>query len=158
VLPVKCVSDSHFLCQKPRILSERIEGFTEVIVTVDRFALFMGSLLFLVMTSCGVTPTQRIGLPESSRAARSVVATIRDQVEEEFQQHVGVNHAAVVTTLTGPETFPANFKQTVVLQTLGDPWQEMAALERQDSRLTELAKREPNHGFSGGSGAVPSGA
>ncbi len=109
-------------------------------MTVGRLPLFMGALLFLVMTSCGVTRTQRIGLPESSRAARSVVATMRDQVEGEFQQHLGVNHAAVVTTLARPKTFPANFKQPVVLQTLADPWKGMAALEQQGSRLAELGR------------------
>ena len=87
---------------------------------MGRFSLFMGALLFLVLTSCSSTRTQRIGLPESSDAARSVVATIRVQVEGELLQHVGVNQAAVVTTLTGPETFPAHFKQTVVLQTLAE--------------------------------------
>jgi len=126
-------------------------------VTVGRFSLFMGALLFLVLTSCGVPRTQCIGLPESSRAARSVVATIRDQMEGELLQYVGVNYTAVVTTLTGPETFPANFKQTEVLQTLADPWKGMAALEQQGSRMAELAQREPSHGFSGSSGAVPSG-
>ena len=55
-------------------------------------------------------------------------------------QYVGVNHAAVVTTLTGPQTFPANFKPTVVLQTLADPWKGMAALEQQGSRLAEWAR------------------
>ena len=100
----------------------------------------MGALLFLVMTGCGVTRTQRIGLPESSRTARSVVATMRDQVEGEFQQHLGVNHAAVVTILAGPETFPANFKQPVVLQTLADPWKGMAALEQQGFRLAKLGR------------------
>ena len=109
-------------------------------MAVGRFTLLIGTLLFMVLTSCNPARTQRIGLPESSRAARSVVATIRDQVEVEFQQHLGVNHAAVVTTLTGPETFPANFKQTVVLQTLADPWKGMAALEQQGSRLAELAR------------------
>jgi len=97
-------------------------------VTVGPSSLFMGVFLFLVMTSCGVTRTQRVGLPESSRAARSLVATIRNQVEAEVQ-YVGVYHAAVVTTLTAPETFPANFKPTLVLQTLPDPWKGMAALE-----------------------------
>ncbi len=147
-----------FPLPKARILSERIEWFTEVIVTVGRFPLFMAALLFLVVTSCSPSRTQRIGLPESSRAARSLVATIRKQVEAEILQYVGVNHAAVVTTLTGPQTFPANFKPTVVLETLADPWKGMVALERQGSRLAEWAKREPSHGFFGGSGAVPSGA
>jgi len=130
----------------------------EELAAVGRLPLFMGALLFLVLTSCGVTRTQRIGLPESSRAAGSVVARIREQVEGEIQQHVGVDQAAVVSTLTGPGTFPANFKQTVVFQTLGDPWKGMAALERQGSRLAELAKREPSHGFFRGSGTVPLGA
>jgi len=102
--------------------------------------LFMGALPFLVLTSCSLTRTQHIGLPESSRAARSLVATIRDQVEGKLLQYVGVNHSAVVATLTGPETFPANFKQTPVLQTLADPWKGMAVLEQHGSRLAELAK------------------
>ena len=82
-------------------------------MTIGRLPLFMGALLFLVMTSCGVTRTQRIGLPESSRAARSVVAAIRDQVEAEFQQHLGVNHAAVVTTLArlSPRKIPSDKKR-----------------------------------------------
>ncbi len=117
-----------FPLPKARILSEGIEWFIKVTVTVGRSSLFMGVFLFLVMTSCGVTRTQRIGLPESSRAARSLVATIRNQVEAEAQ-YMGVYQAAVVTTLTGPETFPANFKPTLVLQTLADPWKGMAALE-----------------------------
>ncbi len=107
---------------------------------MGRLPLFTGALLFLVLTSCGVTRTQRIGLPESSHAARSVVATIRNQVEAEILQYVGAHHTAVVTTLTGSETFPANFKQTLVLQTLADPWKGMAALEQQGSRLAELAR------------------
>ncbi len=109
-------------------------------MTIGRLSPFMGVLLFLVLTSCSPTRTQRIGLPESSRAPRSVVATVRDQVEGELLQHVGVNHTAVVTTLTGPETFPANFKQTVVLQTLADPWKGMAALEQHGFRLAEWAR------------------
>ncbi len=117
-----------FPLPKARILSEEIEWFIEVIVPVGRFPLFMAALLFLVVTSCSPSRTQRIGLPESSRAARSLVATIRNQVEAEVQ-YVGVYHAAVVTTLTGPETFPANFKPTLVLQTLADPWKGMATLE-----------------------------
>ena len=109
-------------------------------MTIGRLPLFMDALLFLVMTSCGGTRTQRIGLPESSRAARSVVTTIRDQVEGELLEHLGVNHAAAVTTLTGPEMFPGNFKQPVVLQTLADPWKGMAALEHQGFRLAELGR------------------
>ena len=111
-----------------------------VLAAVARVPFFMGTLLFLVLTSCSSTRTQRIGLPESSRAARSMVATMRDQVEEEIQQYLGVNQTAVVTTLTGPDAFAANFKQTVVLQTLADPWKGMAALEQLGSRLAELAK------------------
>ena len=90
----------------------------------------MGVLPFLVLTSCSVTRTQRVGLPESSRAAGSVVATIQEQVEEEIQQHVGVNHAAVVSTLTDPGRFLENFKQTLVLQTLSASWKGMALIDR----------------------------
>jgi len=107
---------------------------------MGRFSLFMGTLLFLVLTSCSPTRTPRIALPESSHAAGSVVTRMREQVEEEVLQHVGVNHTAVVTTLTGPETFPVKFKQTLVLQTLANPWKGMAALEQQGSRLAELAR------------------
>ena len=107
---------------------------------MGRFSLFMGVLLFLVLTSCSPTRTPRIALPESSHAAGSVVTRMREQVEEEVLQHVGVNHTAVVTTLTGPETFPAKFKQTLVLQTLANPWKGRAALEQQGSRMAELAR------------------
>ena len=99
-------------------------------MTVTRLPLFMGALLFLVLTSCSLTRTQRVGLPESSRTVRSVVATIQEQVEAE-KQHVGVNQAAVVTTLTVPETFPANFKQTRYSRhspTLGKEWPRSTGL------------------------------
>ena len=107
---------------------------------MGRFSLFMGALLLLVLTSCSPTRTPRIALPESSHAAGSVVARMREQVESEFQQHLGANHTAVVSTLTGPDTSAANFKPPVVLQTLADPWKGMIALEQQGSRMAELAR------------------
>ena len=109
-------------------------------MTVGRFTLLIGTLLFMVLTSCNPARTPRIALPESSHTSRSLVTTMQAQVEAEFQQHLGTNQTAVVSTLTGPEAFPANFKPTVVLQTLADPWIGMAALEQHGSRLAELAR------------------
>ena len=93
---------------------EEIEWFTEVIVTIGRLPIFMGALIFLALTSCSPTRTQRIGLPESSRAPRSAVAMMQDQVETELRQHVRVTHAAVVTTLASPWMFPENIEPTAL--------------------------------------------
>ncbi|MEE8349345.1 MAG: hypothetical protein V3R94_07235 [Acidobacteriota bacterium] len=107
----------------------------------DRFPLLIGTLLWLVMTSCAVPRTGRTGSlpidsgPRSSRSPAPLMEKMTRAVEGEILRHLEKEQAAVLATLAGVGSIQAHFKQRLVLDALTQPWTGMRALERQGHRL-----------------------
>lgn len=107
----------------------------------DRSPLLTGTLLLLVLTSCGVARSGHTGSlptdagPRSGRSPESLVEKMKRAVQGEILRQVGNAQAAVLTTLAKADSIPAHFKHPLVLDTLTDPWSGMSALEAQGNRL-----------------------
>lgn len=102
--------------------------------------------LLLTVVGCGLEKTYRAdsSRPQASPAAevmpQPVVAKLQQQMRGDLERHLATQQASVLKALSEGTTFPARFKRPLVVQGLTEPWRGLMALERQGSRLAEVAR------------------
>lgn len=69
-----------------------------------------------------------------------VVAKLQQEVRGDLERHLATQSASALKALSEGATFPARFKRPLVVQGLSEPWMGLTALERQGSRLAEVAR------------------
>src|SRR5881409_2912474 len=119
--------------------------------TMSRLQRMVTCALLLAVVGCGLEKTYRAdpSRPQASLAAEAtpepVVAKLQQQVRGDLDQRVPTQQASVLKALSEGTTFPARFKRPLVVQGLTEPWKGLMALERQGSRLAEVARSGPQN-------------
>src|SRR5256885_6064883 len=119
--------------------------------TMSRLQRMVTCALLLAVVGCGLEQTYRAdpSRPQASLAAEAtpepVVAKLQQQVRGDLDQRVPTQQASVLKALSEGTTFPARFKRPLVVQGLTEPWKGLMALERQGSRLAEVARSGPQN-------------
>src|SRR3989454_2432097 len=119
--------------------------------TMSRLQRMVTCALLLAVVGCGLEQTYRAdpSRPQASLAAEAtleaVVAKLQQQVRGDLDERVPTQQASVLKALSEGTTFPARFKRPLVVQGLTEPWKGLMALERQGSRLAEVARSGPQN-------------